>query len=96
MTLAELELAALNAIATRKRMRAEMGDPVTGYPFNSPAQLQLVLKRPEPRGNRVRLAGRRGPIGEFIASPADGEVLAAFDADAVLRWARVQIAAGAA
>lgn len=36
----------------------------------------------------------RAAMGEFVASPADGEVLAAFDAEAVACWARAQIAAG--
>lgn len=82
MTLAELERAALEAIETRKRLRAELGDA-----FDGAAEMSLVLRRrTEPRGNFVRLCGK----GEFLASPADGEVLAMFKADEVLAWVRAE------
>ena len=54
--LAKRGAACRNAITERARMRAEMGDPGTGYPWHGPAQITLVLKRKtEPAGNRVRL-----------------------------------------
>lgn len=88
MTPAELGAACAESMAQRIRHRAEMGDPGTGWPFNGPAHVTLVLKRKtEPAGNRVRLFGRRGgPWGEFLASPRDGEILASFVAPEVLAW----------
>lgn len=81
MNLEALAVAAKAAIEARTKLREE-------HPglFGSPAPITLVLKRDEPRGNRVLLAGRFGPLGEFLASPRDGEVLAVFDAAEVLRW----------
>lgn len=83
MTLADLEQAAQDAIRKREALREQ-------HPglFSSPAPMQLLLRRDEPKGNRVRLAGRFGPYGEFLASPRDGEVLAVFDAATVLAWAK--------
>lgn len=54
MTLEELAASAQAAIDTRARMRAQHGES-----FNSPAQMMLVLRRPEPRGNRVPKAAAR-------------------------------------
>lgn len=88
MTHEELAAACRNAITERARMRAEMGDPGTGYPWNGPAQLTLVLKRKTPvLGRTVRLFGRAGgPAGEFIAETGESEVLAAFGAQEILDW----------
>lgn len=88
MTHPELVTACKHAIAERARMRAELGDPGTGYPWHGPAQLTLVLKRKAPpSSDTVRLFGRAGgPRGAFLAEPREGEVLAVFDAQGILDW----------
>lgn len=75
-----LERWANEAIARRDALRKE-------HPglFNSPAQVTLVLKR-EPRGDRMRLAGRHGPLGAVLCSAADGEATVAFGASDILAW----------
>ena len=69
MTHEELAAACRNAIAERARMRTELGDPGTGYPWHGPAQLMLVLKRKgPPSGRTVRLFGRAGGPFRFRTS----------------------------
>lgn len=45
----------------------------------------LVVPGPAPRGNHKRLAGRRGPLGEFV-SQGDRGSNCYFDPEAILQW----------
>lgn len=48
---------------------------------------RLVLKiRSRSRGERVRLAGRSGPLGRVVGSLEDGTLLVDFHADEILAW----------
>lgn len=48
-------------------------------------KILLVVPGPAPRGDRKRLVGRRGPLGEFVSQSADGS-LCYFNPTAILQW----------
>lgn len=80
-SLDNLERWAREAIAKREELRKQ-------HPgiFESPAAMTLVLKRQSRRGERMRLAGRWGPLGHILAEPSDTESVVSFDAGEVLAW----------
>ena len=47
----------------------------------------VLARRPMPRGERVRLAGRGTPLGEILTVNRDGRIVARFDAIEVAAWA---------
>ena len=46
----------------------------------------LVVPGPAPRGERKRLAGRHGPLGEFVSQNCAGDCVCYFDPEAILQW----------
>ena len=48
-------------------------------------KILLVVPGPAPRGDRKRLTGRRGPLGEFVSQGSEGS-LCYFDPTAILQW----------
>lgn len=49
-------------------------------------RISIVLPRRAGLGERMRLLGRKGPLGDIMGENSDGNTVCSFDPNEILRW----------